>query len=109
MIKIIFWLLVLVLIIRLVGGDADKAKTSESSPSAISSPAPKDECSPKGYFCKSDLVNKCGAYKNARSECAAVSNVSKCIDIKMGLVDAEMARSTYCDSEGNPNLWLLKP
>ncbi len=56
---------------------------------------------------KSELIASCAAYKAARSECAAASNVSNCVEIKIGTTAAYMASSTYCDSEGNPNLWLL--
>ena len=56
---------------------------------------------------KSELIASCAAYKAARSECAAASNVSNCVEIKIGSTAAMMASSTYCDSEGNPNLWLL--
>ena len=56
---------------------------------------------------RSNLIDSCNTYKSARSECAAASNVSNCVEIKIGDTAAAMAGSTYCDSEGNTNLWLL--
>jgi hypothetical protein len=56
---------------------------------------------------RSNLINSCNTYKSARYECASASNVSNCIEIKIGATAAGNASRAWCDSEGNPNLWLL--
>ena len=76
------------------GGGSNKAQRSGSESSG-------------SLLTRSNLINSCNTYKSARYECASASNVSKCVEIKIGTTAAYMASSTYCDSEGNPNLWLL--
>jgi len=56
---------------------------------------------------RSNLINSCSAYKSARYECASAGDISECVKIKIGNTAAYMARTVYCDNEGNPNLWLL--
>lgn len=82
---------------------SNKAKKSNSSEKMSEK---KSEC--KGSMCESSLIEACKVYKQTRTECAVALNIQKCVEIKMGTNDAYMAQSTYCDLNGNPNLWLLK-
>ena len=60
------------------------------------------------YTSESHIRSVCSRYKTARNECAVASNVQKCVEIKIGSEDAVLASSSYCDDNGDPNLWLFK-
>lgn len=86
-----------------VGIEGSKAKSSQykaekNSNSESSNSVP--------GLSQSNIIRQCNSLRSAMSECAVAANVAQCIEMKMGVNDAYMAQSTYCDGSGNPNLWL---